>query len=228
MRTFCITVNGRYEAAGGLYGTAVAPGTVRTLDRTRAHFAQQGVNAQFFYGFNAPLLGLKTVNPYEVDAPGSGYNMGPKPTGIWLSHRALWAACLLMPPEGLSATADEDEFLILEDDAKFDSDWILRLSQAVIDLGRIPWNMLFLGSCCTEGKVKSHIRGQVYEVKWPMCLQAYIVKRKALQTLIETQDAATCYGPIDITLMFHTYEQLGGVYTILPRIVHQWDTEIPE
>lgn len=228
MRTICITVSGLYGAPGGVLGDA-PPAASRTLERTRAHFAERGVNAQFFHGFNAQALGLRTINPYEVDGgPGCGFNMGPKPTGIWLSHRAVWAACLLMPPEHFNETADEDEFLILEDDAKFEPDWLMSLSQAAIEIEKLPWNVLFLGSCCTEGKVKSHIRGQVYEVKWPMCLQAYLVKRKALKAMITSQDEATCYGPIDITLMFHTWEKLGGVYAILPRIVHQWDTEIPE
>lgn len=194
----------------------VCLGLGRAEQRRLAHFAERGVQADLFRGLDAQALGLRTLNPYEVDAPGSGFNMGPKPTGIWIGHRMLWAALQLLP---------DDEVLVLEEDALFPPDWRDRFERA---LGAVPadWDVLFLGACCTAGKPKRHVNGEVYEVQWPMCLQAYAVRKRALGTMIETQDAATCYGPIDITLTFHTFSKLR-VYTVLPRIVDQFDTEIP-
>lgn len=169
----------------------------------------------FYAGINAPALGVDTTLLYEVDAPGSGFKIGPKPTGCWLSHRASWAALLLLPDE---------EFFILEDDAQFLPDWRARFNEARANLPA-DWDVLFVGSCCTGGRPTSHVAGTVYEVRWPMCLQAYLVRRRALNVMIKTQDAARCYAPIDISLFFHTWAHLR-VYTMMPSIVSQFDTNL--
>jgi GR25 family glycosyltransferase involved in LPS biosynthesis len=207
MRAICLTLGGARE------------------EKARAHFAERGVpGVRFFPGFDAAALGLRTLNPYEVDAPGSGFNMGPKPTGIWLGHRAIWSACLVMDPEGQDA--ENDTFLILEDDALFEEGWQQRFAVALAHMP-FDWNVIFLGSCCTVGKPTTHIAGEVYEVRWPMCLQAYLVRRRALKEIIASQDRATLYGPVDITLTFHTFPSLPGVYTILPTLVRQHDMILP-
>jgi GR25 family glycosyltransferase involved in LPS biosynthesis len=207
MRTVCITLGGARE------------------ERARKHLADLGINARFFYGLDAAALGLQTLNPYEVDGgPGCGFNMGFKPTGTWISHRATWAACLLLGPEfrGRTNDADRDEFLILEDDVRIEPAWQERFEAALAAAPR-DWNVIFFGSCCTDGKPKEHIAGEVFRVEWPMCLHMYLVRRRALREMIATQDAATCYGPIDITLLFHTFPKMGGVYTVLPRLADQFD-----
>lgn len=211
MRIVCVTLWGGYEAQTPGVGN-------RTIERTRQHFAERGVDAQFFYGIHAVKLGIDTTLPYEVDGgPGCGFKMGPKPTGCWLSHRALWAALLLLP---------DQLFLVVEDDARFPEGWQAQVDQAVADAGH--FDMLFVGSCCTVGRPKTHIAGNVYEVKWPCCTHAYIVRRTSLETLIATQDEAKCYAPIDISLGFHTFARMSRVYTVLPRILDQFDTYITE
>lgn len=229
MRTICITVNDdTYRRAGGMYGDRA--GDPVPLDISKQHFAERGLkDIRYFQGIHATKLGVDTTLTYEVDVPGSGYKMGPKPTGIWLSHRAVWAACLLMDSDvtsGRDVDAERDEFLILEDDALFVEDWKTRFDAAMMAMPR-DWNAVFLGSCCAADKPTRHIFGEVYEVKWPMCLQAVLYRRRALRHMILTSDSARCYAPIDISLTFHTFETLGGVYTILPRLVHQRGTEIP-
>ena len=199
MKTICISVSDSRRA------------------ETERHFSERGVDAQFFRGINAPKLGIDGTLVYEVDAPGSGYKIGDKITGCWLSHRALWAACLLLPDES---------FLILEDDARFPEDWRTRFDQAVSDAG--DFNVLFIGSCCTLDKPRNRVAGSVYDVKWPLCLHGYIVKRKVLPVFITTQDEARCYAPIDISLVFHTFPKLERVYTVLPRIVDQHATDFPD
>jgi len=185
-------------------------------ERTIRHFAERGVDAQFFYGIHAERIGLCTIHPFEVDQPGSAFNMGPMPVGCWLTHRAAWAAALLLPDE---------EFFFLEDDARFPLDWRARFDAARANLPD-DWDVLFVGSCCAEDKNPRHVAGEVFEVRWPMATHAYLVRRKALPTMIESQDAATCYAPIDISTIFHTWPRLR-VYTILPRVVDQFDTELP-
>ena len=213
MRTICITVNDdNYIRMGGLYGDNASNST--SMSRTCQHHSERGVIAQFFYGIHAPKLGVETTLPYEVDSPGSGFKIGPKPTGCWLSHRALWAACLLLP---------DDLFFIIEDDAKFPEDWSARVNQAVLDA--TDFDVLYIGSCCTGDKPTRHVAGNVYEVQWPFCTHGYIVRRSALHTLIETQDEARCYAPIDVSLALHSLPKLK-TRVVKPRILDQFDTEI--
>jgi len=212
MRIVCLTLFGGYEAQ--------TPGVgLRTVDNTRQHFAERGVEAQFFYGIHAVKLGVATTLPCML--PGGGHGCGvpmePKPTGCWLSHRALWAALLLLPDE---------LFFVVEDDAQFPENWRERVDQAVADAGH--FDMLLIGSCCTQSLPRTHIAGSVYEVKWPMCTHGYVVRRTALETLIATQDEARCYIPIDISLSFFSFHKMSRVYTVLPRILEQFNTYIPE
>lgn len=213
MRTVCITVNDdNYARMGGLYGDYKT--SPISVSQTCQHFSERGVDAQFFYGIHGPKLGIETTLLYEIDAPHSGFKMPSKPVGCWLSHRALWAACLLLP---------DDLFFILEDDAKFPEDWRSRVDQAVHDAA--DFDVLYIGSCCTDNKPTRHIAGNVYEVQWPFCSHGYIVRRSALRVLIATQDAARCYAPIDVSLTLHS---LPGLKTrvVKPRILDQFNTEI--
>lgn len=187
--------------------------TPERTEKAQAHFAERGLVCQFFNGINAEVAGLRTLFPYEVDAPGSGFNIGPKPTGIWLSHYMVWSALTLL---------SERHTMILEVDAKFEANWRERLEQALKDVPP-DFDMLYVGSCCCAKAPKTHIHGEVFEVKYPQCLQAYIVARKALPILLSTQ--RKLYAPIDISLNFHSHPHLK-VYTVLPRIAEQFDTEI--
>lgn len=201
MRTICVTVN-----VDGAYTRSMASESI-PLSQVQQHFVERGVEAQFFHGIDAGKLGIVTTRPYEVD---KDWCMSAKAVGCWLSHRALWAACLLLP---------DDVFLIIEDDAKFPEDWRARIDQAVRDAG--DFDLLYVGSCCTGDKPTTHIAGDVYEIQWPYCTHGYIVRRRALEALIATQDKAGCYAPIDISLTYHSLPLLK-TFVVKPRILDQF------
>lgn len=197
-RTFCLTLP-------------------ETPERTQAafrHLSEAGLNFEFFFGIHAERFGLKTIFPYEVDHPGSGFNMGFKPTGIWLSHFMLWTTLLYLP---------EDRFLILEVDAKFPEGWQDKVSKALADVPH-DYDILYLGSCCCLGRPQRQIKNSIWEVRWPACTHSYIVTKKALTTLLATQRKV--YAPIDLSMIFHSLPMMK-VYTVLPRIIEQFDTELP-
>jgi GR25 family glycosyltransferase involved in LPS biosynthesis len=207
MRIICITVNddnyvGKHRVES------------RPISAVRRHFEERGVEAEFFYGIHAPKLGIGTSLTYEVDNPGSNFNIGAENVGCWLSHRALWAACLLLP---------EDMFFIVEDDAVFPPDWRKRVDDAIRDAG--DFDILCVGSCCAADKPATHVAGNVYEVRYPFCTHGYIVRKSALHTLIRTQDEARLYAPIDISVVFHSLPHLK-TRTVKPRILDQSETEI--
>lgn len=220
MRTVCITVNedGHYVRTGG---HTTQDGRISSLSRTKQHFADRGIDVQFFHGINAPKLGIHTKNPYLVDGPPSPgqepFNIGSKVVGCWLSHRSLWAALLLLPDE---------HFLVLEDDAIFPEDWQQRFNKAMSDAPP-DFDVLYIGSCCAMDKPRTLVQGEVWDVRYPFCTHGYVVAKKALPVLIETQDAATCYGPIDVSMAMHSFPKLK-VYTVLPRLLEQYATGIPE
>lgn len=183
-------------------------------EKAMAHFKERGIHAyQFFNGLHAEKAGLSTVHPYEVDHPGSGFRMGFAPTGIWLAHVMLWSVLNFL---------HDDHYLILEDDARFPEDWHGRYTEA---LRSVPgdFDMLYVGSCCCKGRPTTHIKGEVFEVKYPQCTHAYIVAKKAIPLLLARH--RKCWAPIDIALMLESHEHLK-VYTVLPRIVEQFNTEI--
>ena len=84
------------------------------------------------------------------------------------------------------------------------------------------WDMIFPGSCCLGGRIKSTIRIGLVEA-WPLCTHCYIVRKKALKTLIETNEEQ--YGPIDVQLYFKSFQNMK-IYAIDPRVADQFDTLI--
>lgn len=181
----------------------------------QAHFKSVGIEAECFNGIHGVTSGLRTIYPYEVDAPGSGWNIGMKPVACWLSFYMLWSALNLLPDE---------HFWTLEWDCKFPDNWRPRVEKALADVPS-DFDLLYLGSCCTKDRPKTHVKGEVWDVRYPQCGHSTIIAKKALPVLLETQRKV--YAPIDLSIMFHTMPKLK-VYTVLPRICEQFDTTIPE
>lgn len=180
----------------------------------QAHFKARGLEAEAFNGIHGVTSGLRTIFPYEVDAPGSGWNIGVKPVATWMSFYMLWAAMNLL---------DSPYFLQLEWDCKLKPDWKSR-TEAALKSVPADFDMLFLGSCCAEDKLRTCVGGDVWEVKYPMCGHCTIIAKKAIPVMLRTQRKV--YAPLDISLAVHTLPLLK-VYTVLPRIADQWDTDIP-
>ncbi len=182
-------------------------------EEIQAHFRSMDVEAESFNCISAGISGIRTVHPYEVDAPGSGWNIGPKGVCNWLSQYMLWSAMLYMP---------QTHFMQLEWDSIFASDWKRRTEQALIDVPQ-DFDVLFIGSCCTRDKYPVPIKGQVWEVKYPMCSHGLIIAKKAIPILLSTQRKV--YSNMDIAVKDHTWPHLK-VFTVLPAIVTQHNTEL--
>ena len=182
--------------------------------RCAAHLSARGIdNVEWVMGINADVAGLATSHPYEVDNPGSGFHIGPKVTGIFLGHYLMWSVCNALP---------DSHFLLLEDDVLLHEDFKERMEQAMQDVPP-DFDFLFLGSCCCKGHPTEHVKGQVFDVRYPQCLHAMVVAKKAIPHLLRTQ--RKCYGPADCVLIFHTFPECK-VYTLLPRCADQRDTEL--
>ena len=197
-------------------------------EKCERHFDERGIGPRtYFHAVHGERQGLTTTQPYNLDHPGSGWIMGPRPLGCWLAHRMLWAALQMR------GDAPDAGYTVLEQDALFPADWQGYHDGVLRDLPA-DWDVVYLGSCCCEHRKKGLVKGNVYEVHYPLCTHAMLLRARALPVLIDTQDncqspmgdAKGFYAPIDISLTLHSLPKLR-VYTVLPRMVHQHDTVIP-
>lgn len=185
----------------------------------RKHLDDVGFHGvEFWYGVNALKWGLITRNTYDKDHPGTGYLMPMKHVGLHLSHWILWQ-------KGLDS--GEDVISVMEDDVAMAGDWKPRLDHILetVSAADPEWDILFLGSCHALNKEKRHVFGCLWEVKYPLCTHWYLVRRKALPTLLESQEKS--WAPIDLALVYDSLPKLR-VYTAIPRLASQHNIDLPE
>jgi len=194
----------------------------QTPERTDAlaeHLEAIGMDWVPFRDIHAESWGLTTTIPYEHN--GQSVIMPQKHVGLHLSHYMLWR--VFENSYDYDHYGPDSQFTVIEDDCRFKEDF-----QESLELAKpfVPpdWDMLMLGSCCTEGRKQLHRGGNVYEVEYPLCTHAYMVRGKALEVLIPTQEKS--WANIDLSLYFNSYPLLK-VYTLLPRIADQANMELP-
>lgn len=185
----------------------------RWLD-TAAHLTERGVPFQPFHGINGARWGLATVLVYAEDGPGTGFKIGSKTIGMTLSHYMLWK---------LMSYLDGDSWMVCEDDVRFAPDWRPRL-EATLQTAPADWDMIYVGSCNCGGGAHPQVGHHLFRVGFPQCTHAYMVRRKALPVLLDTQQLA--WAGIDLQLGFRSHSKLN-VYTILPRLADQHNTHLP-
>ena len=187
------------------------------IPRLQANLDSAGItDYRIFYGLNGQRSGLKASIPYEVDSPGSGYLIGAKHVGCTMSHWMLWNALDFDP-------STPDMVMILEDDILFRPNWRETIERALTKLPE-DWDILYPGSCCAIGKTGRQIDSNLFE-GMPLCTHCYIVRKKALKTLIETNEEV--YAPIDLQMYFKSRERLR-CFTIFPRVADQEDNELAD
>ena len=192
------------------------PSNGKRLDATLEHFRNQGVEEPApFHGIDGEAAGLDTRFPYQVDVPGTAFKISPRTIGIHLGHMLLWKVCQYQPVQ---------RFLIFEDDARFVPGWH---DAYVKGMAALPgdWDLLYLGSCCCAGRGAKQIDNTpLHRVTYALCLHAYGVRSKALETLWNA--CQRIYAGVDIAIALHAMDKLKA-YAFLPRLFDQDKTEIP-
>lgn len=178
------------------------------------HFLERKVDVEFINGIHAETFGILSWRPYRKNHPKLGELIEMAQVGLSLSHYMAWQVCRF---------TRGDLFMILEDDAVFPEDWKDRTADA---LANVPadFDILLIGSSHCADKPSEHIKGEIFEVKYPFCTHAYIVTSAAAAHLMELVRDASMH--IDIAMIEKAYPQLR-VYTVLPRIVSQRGRELP-
>jgi hypothetical protein len=116
----------------------------------------------------------------------------------------------------------DDSFIVFEYDVVLHDPWEDMFDAATMHLPN-DWDIVMLGSCCTQGRETTHIGGFIYEVKYPLCGHAIMYRKKALPVLL--QECQRIYAPLDISLFYGAFTKLR-VYTVLPSIVNQRGTPL--
>ena len=187
------------------------------IPRLQRNLDSAGVtDYRIFYGLNGAKSGLKASIPYEIDAPGSGYLICSKHVGCSMSHWMLWNALDFDP-------STPDMVMVLEDDILFRPHWRETIERALTKLPE-DWDILYPGSCCAHGKLSRELDSNLFE-GMPLCTHCYIVRKKALKTLIETNEEV--FAPIDLQMYFKSRQHLK-CFTIFPRVADQEDCALAD
>ena len=182
-------------------------------EEAEKHFNARGIAVHFARGFHAQSLGVICHKPHGLNGTTDLLN-SYKHVGLYLSHYMCWS---------ILHAGDYGGGLILEADAKFPLDWHERIEKIMAD-APADWDIILLGNSHTQDKERKHIKGELWEVKYPFCCHAYLVNCKALPTLLNAGRHANMN--VDIMLIKHVYPLLR-VYTVLPRLVEQRYMELP-
>lgn len=189
------------------------------IERVQNHLKDCGItDFKLFYGINAVKSGLKTEFTYDIDFPGAGYKINDKQLGCTLSHWILWNHL-----EFVSRDLEDDYWMIVEDDVVFRDGWKQKIEDALRDLPK-DWDTLYAGHCCLMDKIDGYVREGLLIAK-PFCTHCYIVRKKALQVLIDENEKI--WAPVDIQMYFGSSKKLK-TFAIYPRVADQDGTVISD
>ena len=185
---------------------------IKRFDDTVKHLDEQGINWERFDGMDNTICRLLPVDTFDLDRAGD--KIGPKHIAATLTQYMLWQVMKYQPDES---------FVALEFDVRFVDGWYSKYETAIRALPD-DWDLVYLGSCCCEGRETTAIKHNVYEVKYPLCGHAIMYRKKCLETLLTIHQKI--HMPLDIAMFYMSLPKLR-VYTVLPSIVTQHNTLMP-
>jgi len=166
-----------------------------------AHFRERGLEVESFAGVHGPTWGLATR---KRRADGQAMSSGS--VGLMLSHWTLWR---------VAERLDDEEVMIFEDDVILPEDFKQQFWRSYEQLPD-DWQFVFVGFV---GRFPQEpVTERVSLVRYPYGTHAYLVKRTALRTLIETNQEARTH--LDLQLIDNTLPRLK-CYTFTPSLAGQ-------
>lgn len=186
------------------------------------HFKEHGLDVEMFEGIDNRKFGLASTIPYMDDVPGwkpgdsNPHYISTGHVGCILSHYMLWKTLQYLPYE---------EILIFEDDVQlapnFSENFQKYKSQLPDD-----WQYTFVGHCCLapapyQITISENIITTTYP---PMCTHGYMIKKSALQILLDTNHLA--WSHIDIQIQKRSLKHLKH-YVFIPPLADQISIKNP-
>lgn len=169
-------------------------------------FADANLQVEMFRGLHGPTFGIEArLGAYNSPT----YKIGAGFVGLHLTNLLLWNVCLERP---------HDAILVFEDDVVLVPDFLPRLTEA---LAALPddWQIVHVGSCCTEGSPSRRINEHVSQVHYPLCTHAMLYRKSVLPFVIEKM-MLVCNSPIDQQLHRLVLPYVKH-YTLIPPLASQ-------
>lgn len=185
---------------------------IARFDATVEHLDSLGVKWERFNGIDNQLCELAPIKTFDLDRVGE--RIGKKHIAACLSHYLILKVMEYQP---------EDSWITLEYDARLPETYRERWAQISNDLPD-DWQIVHIGSCCCAGRPTKHIKGDVYEVHWPLCGHGTLTRKSALPVLL--REHQRIYMPLDIAMFYNSLPLLRS-YTIVPPLVTQDGTPLP-
>ncbi len=185
---------------------------ISCFNETTKRLDEAGIKWERFNGMDNRICRLQAKDTFDLDR--AGERLEAKHVAATLSHYLVWTTMFHQP---------DDSFWVLEYDVAPVHDWKETYQLALDNLPE-DWDILFLGSCCTKGRPTTHIGGNIYEVKYPLCGHAMAIKKKALPTLLREHQKIN--APLDIALFYNSLPKLR-VFCALPPIIVQAGPVLP-
>jgi len=157
-RTFCVTLKETPLRTKGFVDVAT----------------NAGIDFTFFHGIFGPRLGLSPTFPNSMESSDPNIVMNERALGCNMSHFILWNVLKYLP---------DDEFLIFEDDAVFESDFIEKFWDAYDSLPA-DWKMVYVGWLVYGGKEPPVVINEKVSIRTPSGTHAYLIKKSLLVELM--------------------------------------------
>ena len=196
---------------------------IKRFDDTVNHLDEKGIKWERFDGMDNQICRLQAMDTFDLDR--AGERLQAKHVAATLTHYLLWQTMKYQPDES---------FVALEFDVRFVETWEAQFYDAMSVLPD-DWDLVYLGSCCCKGResypvTKKFLNGaqattNLYDVRYPLCGHAIMYRKKCLETLLTIHQKIN--APLDISMFMYSLPKLR-CYTILPRIVEQHNTPLPE
>lgn len=169
---------------------------------------KHNIDFEFFDAVNGYKLGVIPEEYNKLEFPSKNVKMSKGAMGCAMSHYILWNLIKYLPYE---------EFLILEDDCIFEDNFWDKFKERYEQLPP-NWQMAFVG-WIHYGKdiIFSRISDSL-SVRIPSATHAYMIKKTAVQTLIESLHPI--HSPVDLQLIDKAYPKLD-YYVFEPSLVKQ-------
>ncbi len=205
------------------------PDTPEWMERWKkgkAHLEEQGIDDIFHLcGIHGEAFGVAGTHIYLADGrPEEKFYIG---SGKVAGNLTQYMSFVVMD------ALDYTHFWSIEDDLRLPENWRERMEAALRDVPE-DFDVLFMGSCCTQGKEATHIKGDIYHYPYrgeekkfwyPQCSHSLLFAKKCIPYLIQTnRDVA---NPSDVSLVISSFPKLN-IYAVHPRIGEQEGTFLPE
>jgi len=171
-------------------------------------FKDAGLDVEMFMGVHGQTVGVVPYNTvYDVEKEHT-YRINQGKLSITISKLLIWQKAIDLP--------GDEPVIIFENDVTFPPNFKEELATVMEKLPE-DWEVVHLGSCCTDKKPRTVINDRIHEVHWPLCCHAMMWKKSALRLAIDVFKASDWGTPSDIILQHKVYPKLRH-YTAIPAI----------